>query len=73
MKYINNGGKPNSENGDTIYIATEKINSNFEEVFNKLRIEEPFKIIIWKTLEDTKQATEDINHNFKKIEEHLSF
>jgi len=73
MKYINTGGKPNRETGDMIYIAAEKINSNFDEVFNKLRMQEPFKVIVWKTLEDTKQAMEDINYNFKKIQEQLSF
>ena len=66
MKYVNTGGKPNSGTGDMIHIAAEKINANFDEVFNKLRMQEPFKIIVWKTLEDTKQAMEDINYNFKK-------
>ena len=73
MNYINTGGKPNSGAGDTIYIAAEKINENFDEVFKKLRMKEPFKIIVWETLEDTNQAMKDINYNFKKIEEQLSF
>tara|TARA_B110000093_G_scaffold147267_1_gene159744 strand:- start:255 stop:476 length:222 start_codon:yes stop_codon:yes gene_type:complete len=73
MNYINTSEKPNSGTGDGISIAVKKINGNFDEVFNKLRMQEPFKIIVWKTLEDTKQAMEDINYNFKKIEEQLSF
>lgn len=73
MKHINTGGTSNDGTGDGLKVAAEKINENFELVFEKLRMPEPFKIIVWNSLEDSKQASEDINYNFKKIEKHLSF
>tara|TARA_R110000782_G_C14508304_1_gene379573 strand:+ start:333 stop:524 length:192 start_codon:yes stop_codon:yes gene_type:complete len=63
MQHINT--KENTS--DSIIEACYKINKNFDEVFKKLKFKEPFKVILWEKSEDTKQAMEDINYNFKKI------
>jgi hypothetical protein len=73
MKFINTGVSQNDGTGDTMIDACEKINQNFEEVFKSLKLKEPVKVIVWKTLEDTWQAMEDVNSNFKEIQKHLSF
>lgn len=68
MKYINTGKQPDDGTGNSLHEAFTKINENFEEIYNKLKIKEPFRVIIWRDLADTEKAMNDINYNFELIE-----
>ena len=72
MKFINSGRLPNDGTGDTIREAVEKINDNFSFIYEKLRLERPFLIIVWEKLSDSIKAMEDVNYNFRIVKKHLS-
>lgn len=71
MEYINIGTY-NDGTGDKINVAAIKINNNFKKVFDKLKIKKPFKKIIWNNLSESRKAAEDINYNFKIIDDFLN-
>jgi hypothetical protein len=70
IRLINTGKVPDDSSGDTFKEAFEKINSNFE--FLSEQIKTPLKFIVCKTLADIKPAMDDINENFKTIENQLN-
>lgn len=60
MELINLGSSENSGDADSMRMAMEKINRNFQS------LSENFKIIKWESSKDTHQAILDINENFSK-------
>lgn len=72
FRFVNTGKKPDDGKGDRLRDAFDKINFNFSILSEKFKLKEHLKCIVWNDIEDTSKAMEDVNYNFKIIEEHLS-
>lgn len=72
MEYINTGLKNNDKTADSIREGANKINSNFDLIYKTLRMDNTFRFIEWKGIEDFRKMAEDVNYNFKQIEKQLN-